>query len=166
MKSIGMQSALLATAGTALLFAQPPGGGFGGPGGPGGPPPAFKPPPENATLDPFAGEKDPNKALLHKLLAVPSLRAKYLGYIRDIASNWLAWSKLEPIAKQYYALIAADVKTDTRKLYSTEAFEKGLTEETTFPKMGPSGGSPHMSMKQFVEERQKFLLEYKEPVKN
>jgi len=32
--------------------------------------------------------------------------------------------------------------------------------------MGPFGGSEHMSMKRFVEERRKYLLEYKEPAKN
>jgi hypothetical protein len=50
----------------------------------------------------------------------------------------------------------------TRKLYSTEALEKSVLEETTFPKMGPFGASPHMSLKQFVEERRKFLLDYKD----
>jgi hypothetical protein len=148
----------------------PRGFGPGGPGGPGGPPngppPGFTPPPENATLDPFAGSADPNKALLSKLLAVPSLRKKYLGYIRDIAANWLDWKKLGPIATGYQSLLLADVKTDTRKLYSTEAFEKGVTEETSYPAMGPFGSRPHMGLKQFVEERRKFLLEYKEPEKN
>jgi hypothetical protein len=138
----------------------------GGPGGPPeGPPPGFTPPPENAKLDPFAGADDPNKALLNKLLAVPSLRKKYLGYMRDIATNWLDWNKLGPIATRYQAMLLADVKTDTRKLYSTEAFEKGLTEETSYPAMGPFGSRPHMGMKQFAEERRKFLLDYKEPVK-
>lgn len=61
-----------------------------------------------------------------------------------------------------HARITPDVRMDTRKLYSTEAFEKGVLEETTFPKMGPFGSSPHMSLKQFVEERQKFLLNYKD----
>ncbi|MFN0104641.1 MAG: CotH kinase family protein [Bryobacteraceae bacterium] len=143
----------------------PPPQGFG-PGGPGGPPAPFQPPPQDAKLDPFAGSGDANKPLIGKLLAVPSLRTKYLGSIRDIAANWLDWNKLEPIAKGYQALLAADVKTDTRKLYSTDAFLNGLTEETTYPAMGPFGARPHMSLKQFVEERRKFLLEYKEPVKN
>ena len=141
----------------------PPGFGPGGPpnGRPPGPPPGFTPPKENATLDPFAGADDPNKALLNKLLAVPALRAKYLAYMKDIATNWLDWNKLGPIATEMQARIAPYVKTDSRKLYSTEAFEKGLTEETHFPKMGPFGASGHMSMKQFVEERRAFLLNYK-----
>lgn len=145
-----------------------PGGGPrgpGGPGGPGGPPPGFTPPPENAKLDPFAGSNDPNKPLISKLLAVPSLRQKYLGYVRDIATTWLDWNKLGPIATGYQSMLMSEVKADTRKLYSTEAFEKGLTEETSYPAMGPFGSRPHMGLKQFVEERRKFLLEYKEPEK-
>jgi hypothetical protein len=136
----------------------PPGFGPGGP--PNGPPPGFKPPPQDAKLDPFAGSDDPNKPLIGKLLAVPSLRKKYLGYVRDIATNWLDWKKIEPIAKGYQSLLIADVKTDTRKLYSAEAFEKGLTEETSYPAMGPFGSRPHMGLKQFVEERRQFLLAY------
>jgi hypothetical protein len=145
----------------------PPGAGPGwGPGGregrPAGPPPGFQPPPPNVKLDPFAGADDPNKALLHKLLAVPSLRVKYLAYVKEIATTWLDWKKLGPVATEYQRLIAADVKADTRKLYPYEAFEKGLTEETSFPSMGPFGGRPHMGMKQFAEERRAYLLEYKD----
>lgn len=54
-------------------------------------------------------------------------------------------------------MLLADVKKDTRKLYSTEAFEKAVTEETSYPAIG---SRPHMGLKQFVEERRKFLLEY------
>ena len=91
---------------------------------------------------------------------MPSLRKKYLGYIRDIATNWLDWNKLGLIATGYQALLLADVKKDTRKLYSAEAFEKAVAEETSYPAMGPFGSRPHMGLKQFVEERRKFLLEY------
>ena len=103
--------------------------------------------------------------MIGKLLAVPALRQKYLDYIRDIATNWLDWKKLGPVATGFQALLLADVKTDTRKLYSTEAFEKAVTEETSYPAMGPFGARPHMGLKQFAEQRREFLLEYKEPVK-
>jgi hypothetical protein len=46
------------------------------------------------------------------------------------------------MAQQYHDLIAADVKADTRKIYSTEAFESGLDG----------------SLKSFVERRRAFLL--------
>ena len=55
------------------------------------------------------------------------------------------WQTLEPRLKQYQALIAEDVKADTRKLYSFEAFQSGLT------------GSER-SLQSFVERRREFLL--------
>src|SRR5439155_758338 len=84
---------------------------------------------EGVKLDPLVAANDANKPLISKLLAVPSLRARYLAYVRDIAEKWLDWNKLGPIAQQYHALIAEHVKADTRKLDPTEDFEKGLTED-------------------------------------
>ena len=120
----------------------PPGGGgrggFGFPGGGGGP-----------KLDPLAAEKNPNAALAAKLLAVPPLRTRYLGYVRDMAEKWLDWSRLGPIAQSYHELIAADVKRDTRKLESYEDFSTSLDE------------SPR-SLKSFADQRRAFLLDHPE----
>ena len=57
-------------------------------------------------LDPFATIADTNKALLNKLLAAPELRARYLGYVRDIAEKWLDWNRLGPVVEQYREVIA------------------------------------------------------------
>ncbi len=123
--------------------------GFGRGGGGGG----------SVTLDPFAGASDSNKALLYRLLAVPSLRERYLGYLRDVAEKWLNWDKVGPLAAQYQALIAADVKTDARKLFSTESFTQGLTVDTADLGGGPIA-APGMSLKTFVEQRRAYLLNY------
>src|SRR5205814_1842390 len=64
---------------------------------------------------------------------------------RDIATKWLDWNRLGPIATKYQALIAADVKADTRKLDTFEAFESGL-----------------QALKTFVERRRAYLLSYKD----
>jgi spore coat protein CotH len=116
-------------------------------------------------LDPFAGSQDSKKVLLSRLLAVPSLRAKYLANMKTIARDWMSWEKLGPMAATYQALIAEDVKKDTRKLDTTEAFTAGLTvdREEEGGWGGRPGSAPAMSMKTFVENRRKFLLEYKEP---
>jgi hypothetical protein len=95
-------------------------------------------------LDPLIGLTDTAKPLRSKLLAVPALRARYMGYVRDIATTWLDWTKLEPMAAKYQALIAADVKTDTRKLDTFEAFHSGIA-----------------GLKTFVEARRAFLLSTK-----
>jgi hypothetical protein len=113
------------------------GRGFG-PGG-GGP-----------TLDPLSGLNDPSKPLRSKLLAVPALRTRYLAYVREIAEKWLDWKKVGPMAKAYQDLIREEVKLDTRKLYSTEAFDSGLE------------GGPD-SLKAFVEARRGYLLNVTDP---
>jgi spore coat protein CotH len=88
------------------------GGGFPMNAGPAGP-------------DPLVGLTDPSKPLRSKLLAVPALRAKYLAYTRQIAARWLDWKTVEPIAARYRTLISAEVKADSRKLYSFGEFERG-----------------------------------------
>jgi hypothetical protein len=119
------------------VFRGGPGGrGFGPRGGP--------------DLDPLVGLDDPTKPLRSKLLAVPALRARYLSYVRDIAERWLDWNKLEPMLKGYQALIAEDVKADTRKLYSAEAFSTAL--------MGSE-----QSLQSFIKKRREFLLSVTAP---
>ena len=114
---------------------RPVGGGRGGFGRGGGP-----------ELDPLVGLDDESKALRAKLLAVPALRARYMSYVRDIAERWLDWKTLGPIAEKHRALIAADVKADTRKLYSSEAFDSGLD-----------------GLKTFVDARRAYLLKVTAP---
>ncbi len=113
---------------------------------------------EGADLDPFAGSTDPQKALLYRLLAVPALRQRYLGYLRDIATNWLDWNKLGPMLAAWQSLIAADVAADTKKLYSAEAFRRGMTEDS-LPGLGFIA-PPAMSLKSFVQQRRAYLLSY------
>jgi hypothetical protein len=103
--------------------------GIGGPGG------------GNAQLDPLVGMNDATKPLRSKLLAVPALRERYLGYVKDIATKWLDWNRMGPLVQQYQALIAADVAADTRKLYATDAFQGEVA-----------------SLKSFAEARRALLI--------
>jgi hypothetical protein len=96
------------------------GGGRGSPGGGG------------VTLDPLVAVNDASKPLISKLLAVPALRAKYLGYVQDISTTWLDWSVLGPVVEQHRALIAADVAKDTKKVTSTDAFTSSIDGLKTF----------------------------------
>jgi hypothetical protein len=99
----------------------------------------------SATLDPLVGLNDPARPLRSKLLAVPAWRDKYLSYVTDIATRWMDWKAVEPLVRQYQALIADDVRLDTRKLYSLDEFEAGVAD-------GPD------SLKTFLERRRAFLL--------
>jgi len=109
-------------------------------------------------LDPFIGSEDPDKVLLSRLVAVPALRTRYLRHVRDIATKWLDWDRLGPIARKYQALIDADVRADTRKLESYEAFRELLERdrETT----GARGPMTVMSLKTFADQRRAFLLNH------
>ena len=117
-------------------------GGRGGGGGGGG-----------ATAEPFANIDDTNKAMRNKLLVVPEFRTKYLGYLKDIAENWMAWEKIGPTIDEIHALIDPEVKADTRKLYSTEQFTNGIY------------GTGVGSIKGFLEQRRQYLLNHAE-IKN
>jgi hypothetical protein len=111
------------------------GGGRGGFGGGG------------ARLNPLVGVNDANKPIISKVLAVPALRARYLALVREIADKSLDWKVFGPVVKQYRDLIAADVARDTRKLFTTEDFLFGTSDE---------GGEG--TLRAFIEQRREFLL--------
>jgi hypothetical protein len=89
----------------------------------------------------LTGLSDASKPLRSRLLAVPALRERYLGYVRDIAQRWMDWDYLGPHVEQYRALIAEEVAGDTRKLYSTEQFERGVE-----------------GLRAFLDQRRAYLL--------
>jgi hypothetical protein len=133
----------------------PPGGGPGGFGGPDGRGAGVE-------LDPLIGLEDARKPLRSKVLAVPALRDKYLGYVKTIAKESLDWTKLGPVVANHRKLIEKEVELDTRKLDGLEAFLR-LTDDATGP-MPPMGsgfrGPQGMNLRSFAEQRQKYLLNY------
>ena len=82
-----------------------------------------------------------------------------LAAMRDIAVNWLDWSKVGPMVAQFQALIAADVQADTRQSFSTASFTKSVTQDNFEPGYGPTAPSS-MSLKSFIQQRRAFLLSY------
>jgi hypothetical protein len=108
--------------------------------------------------DPLTTLDDPNKALRHRLLAVPALRDRYLVFVGEIAEKWLDWQLLGPIVEEYRALIEADVGSDTRKLDTTEAFLLGI--------YGEEGSLPSAAaLKGFADGRRAYLLSHPEIVR-
>lgn len=108
-----------------------------------------------AQPDPLVALDDTNKALRHRLLAVPALRDRYLRYVGDIAEKWLDWSHLGPRVEQYRVLIATDVEKDTRKHDTFEAFTTGIYG---------ADGAPAVptTLKGFAELRRAALLSHPE----
>jgi hypothetical protein len=150
-------------AGLAKVIPGPPGfdggGRRGGPGGMGGPGGGMRLSVQGVELDPLIDAADPAKPLISRLLSVPAWRARYLAYVRDIAEQWLNWEKLGPIAMRYHNLIAREVARDTRKLASTESFEKGLTEDVGGEGGGPGRGGS-IGLKAFADQRRAYLLQH------
>ncbi len=106
-------------------------------------------------LDPLIAASDDSKPLISKLLAVPEWRARYVGYVREIAEKWLDWDKLGPIASKAHDLIAPEVARDTRKLDSTDAFQASLTQDA-----GEGFGARSIGLKNFADQRRAYLLDY------
>jgi hypothetical protein len=92
------------------------------------------------TLDPLVGLDDVSKPLRSKLLAVPTLRARYLALVREIADRWLDWNRIAPLVVEYQALIEAEVRLDGRKLYGYDRFDPARLQA-------------------FFEQRRAFLLQ-------
>jgi len=104
-------------------------------------------------LDPLIGLDDARKPLRSKLLAVPALRQRYLVYVHDIAEKWLDWRVLQPLVRQWQALIEPDVTVDTRKIYSTEAFYADVGDSAGTPQPAPEN-----TLRGFIERRRAYLL--------
>jgi hypothetical protein len=91
---------------------------------------------------------------------VPSLRQKYLRNVRTIAEQWLDWEQLGPLVEQYRTLIEKEVEADTRKLDSFEAFKRSTGAEPAAA--APAEGRQRPSLKEFAEQRRKYLLNHAE----
>ncbi|MFO0829727.1 MAG: CotH kinase family protein [Phycisphaerales bacterium] len=132
-------------------------GGPGMPGGPGGPGGRRG---GGGQLDPLIGLDDSTKPLRSRLLAVPSLRQRYLEHVRTIANDWLDWSKLSPVVDRYRALIEKEVEADTRKLSSFAAFKRSVAAEDAASdgEPGRPGRRGSTSLKSFADERRAYLL--------
>ena len=125
--------------------------------------PAFGPPPQGVDLDPLIGLDDPRKPLRSRLLAVPSLKARYLEHVKIIAAE-LDWKKLGPVVAQYRALIEKEVEVDTRKLTSLAEFKRAIADAPE-PAAKSAGRGLGMGLRAFSDQRSAFLLNYREDKK-
>jgi len=121
-------------------------GGFGGFGGFGGGS-------NGVSLSPLVNENDSSRALASRLLAVPALKERYLGYVEDIATKWLDWDRLGPLVQKNRELIAEVVAQDTKKLSTTEEFLAGTADEAT-------RDSGVISLRNFADGRRAYLLDF------
>jgi hypothetical protein len=102
-------------------------------------------------LDPLDGDLDATRPLLANMLSAPHWRSRYLGYLGQIADDWLLWSKLGPVAKEYHDLIADEVRQEAHRPFGYERFVQELDQEAGSPDETPS-------LKSFAAARRTYLL--------
>lgn len=108
-------------------------------------------------LMPLGPLDDPANVLYAKLLAAPSLRARYLSYVREIADNWLNWQRLGPIAKAAQATIIGDVKRETHSPTGYIRFVQDLDQDTAASEGRTRDSTVAPNLKAFIEERLIFI---------
>lgn len=96
--------------------------------------------------------------LRSKLFAVPKLKEQYLKNVKTIAEKSLNWKTLGPVVAGYRNLVSDELKIDTRKLESHEAFLR-TTADTV--EAGARGGR-EMPLRAFADQRRKYLMSYGE----
>ncbi|MHC4079586.1 MAG: CotH kinase family protein, partial [Planctomycetota bacterium] len=133
-------------------------GGFGGRGGgrgPGGP---------SGPMSPLQAADDYNRPLARALLSNPAWRARYLAHVRTTTRNWLDWEKVGPVFRQYQQLIDADIRRDRKRLYGYAEFQRGVegAEGEREEGAGARRGRRSRSLRSFVTERYRFLMEHRE----
>ena len=136
--------------------------------GPNGPRPGdnARPGGPSFDLDPLIGLDDARKPLRSKVLAVPSLRTRYLQHVHTIADKSLDWKTLGPVVAQYRSLIGKEIEADTRKLSSFADFQKATADVVAKDSAEEPRrfGPQHSPLRTFADQRRQFLLNH-EPVK-
>jgi hypothetical protein len=84
-----------------------------------------------------------------------------MAHVRTIAEQWLDGSKLGPIVAQYRTLIGPALAADTRKLSSTESFERLTADDLPDTESADEPRPRHppgMPLRVFAEQRRAYLL--------
>ena len=142
-------------------------GGIEGQGAPGRPPEGNRPggpaagPASQTGLDPMIAMQDQDKPLRSKILAVPKYRQQYLTNLKTLAEKSLNWETLGPLVTSHAKLLDKSVKAETRSRSTYEAFVEATSAKNTAGTGQPQRfGPPSMALKQWIDGRHQFLLEY------
>ncbi len=90
---------------------------------------------------PFKNATNVNYPLLQKLLSIPEYRQRYLAHYRTILQETFTEANANAIIDELNTMIASEVASDTKKLYSTAQYTSGVP-----------------ALKSFVATRRAFLL--------
>ncbi|MEM6800357.1 MAG: CotH kinase family protein [Bacteroidota bacterium] len=95
----------------------------------------------NLGWDLFYKENDTDFPLINRMLAVPSIRQRYLAHVRLILEEYFISAYVDPKIDAWQALIDADIQADPKKFYTYTEFQSAIT-----------------ALKQSVVNRRNFLL--------
>lgn len=96
-------------------------------------------------LPPFFNEFDTRFPLLNRLMAVPSIRQRYLAHVRTILQEYYTVEYMQEKLEEYVDVMAPLVQGDTKKLYTYDEFLSGVEE-----------------LEMFIEDRHNFLSNHNE----
>ncbi len=83
--------------------------------------------PRNTSWEPFFNEKNSNYPLLSKLLAVPSIRQRYLAHFRTILEDSFNPDVMNKMIDTYAAKIDAHIETDPKKMMTYTQFTNEIS---------------------------------------
>lgn len=108
--------------------------------------------------DPLVGLDDTRKPLRSRLLAVPSLKARYLEYVRKVADEGLSWKNLGPVVAQYRELLTREVESETHTMMPLAAFAAAVADAP--PQKGAGPMRPGVSLRTFADGRRDYILNH------
>lgn len=82
----------------------------------------------NVDWDIFMNEDNVNYPLLNRLLAIPTIRQRYLAHVRTILEQEMNLDNVFTLIDTYVALIDASIQADPKKLITYQQFTAGITE--------------------------------------
>ena len=81
---------------------------------------------------PFYNANKVNYPLLNRLLAVPTIRQRYLAHFRTLLEDSFDPAIVHPLIDQYAAFIDTEVQSDPKKLYTYANFQSETNVLKTF----------------------------------
>lgn len=86
-----------------------------------------------SVITPVSGTTLEERPLLNALLANDEYRAKYEGYLEELATNYLTEDYVQNITKQLAVLLTTYVEADPTKFSTTEQFIEAVEGENSLP---------------------------------
>ena len=96
---------------------------------------------ESTTLSPTQFTNNAQRPGFTKTLQFSDWRERYKAHYLAIIEQTFNPTELTPLVQQYHAMIAPDVVADTKKIYSTAAFQQNLQNSVSIPSPSPQPGN-------------------------